>query len=60
MRTAHSLPYRGLRDRDPPGQRPPPMDKDPPGQRPHGQRPPWKETSHGQRPLDRQYVVPFQ
>ena len=38
MRTAHSLLYGGLADRDPPGKRPP-------GQRPH----PWTETP----PLDR-------
>ena len=49
MRTASSLPYRGLYDRDPHGQRPPPH-----GQRPPGQRPPWTETPHGQRtPVDR-------
>ena len=31
MRTTHSLPWGGLPDRYPPGQRPP--DRDPPGQR---------------------------
>ena len=51
MRTARSLLYGGLPDRDPlpwtetsldrdpPGQRPP-LDKDSPGHRPPGQRPP--------------------
>ena len=46
MRTARPLPYGGLPDRDPPGQRPL-QTETPPGRRPHGQRPP------RQRPPDR-------